>query len=101
MLQKIVSKSHLLAGIEYYQEEYPEHEVMFLAVSDDMDWVKRHLVGIKGVVMAGSLLDHRDHELHHEEQHDLDPAVMDLALLSSCNHSIVTQVKFESAKALF
>ena len=60
---------------------------MFLAVSDDMDWVERHLAGVRGMVLAGSLFDHQ-----HDEQHDLDPAVMDLALLSSCNHSIVTQV---------
>ena len=64
-LQKILSKGHLLAGIEYYQEEYPEHEVMFLAVSDDMDWVARHLAGVRGVVLAGSLLDYQ-----HDEQHD-------------------------------
>ena len=85
-----MSKSHLLAGIEYYQEEYPDHEVMFLAVSDDMEWVSRHLASVRGVVMVGSLLEHNEHEDH---DHDLDPAVMDLALLSSCNHSIVTQVK--------
>ena len=46
--QKPPSKTHFLSAIEYFKEEYPDQQVYFLAVSDDMDWVSKHLGRIKG-----------------------------------------------------
>ena len=51
--KKIAGKSHFLAGIEYYQSEYPDESVYFITVSDDMAWVRKHLGGVSGVVLAG------------------------------------------------
>ena len=82
-----------MSGIEYYQEEYHDHEVVFLAVSDDMDWVRRNLGMINNVVMAGSLLHSN---LDDDDDDDLDPAVSDMSLLSSCNHSIISQAGIRS-----
>ena len=45
--KKVAGKSHFLEGIEYYQEEYPDSEVYFIAISDDMPWVRKNL-GILG-----------------------------------------------------
>ena len=86
-----------MSGIEYYQEEYPDHEVVFLAVSDDMDWVRRNLGMINNVVMAGSLLHSNLHDDDDDDDDDdLDPAVSDMTLLSSCNHSIISQAGIRS-----
>ena len=41
--KKVAGKSHFLEGIEYFQEEYPDNEVFFIAVSDDMPWVRKNL----------------------------------------------------------
>ena len=47
--KKVAGKSHFLEGIEYFQEEFPDNEVYFIAVSDDMSWVRKNL-GIGSVV---------------------------------------------------
>ena len=41
--KKVAGKSHFLEGIEYFQEEFPDNEVYFIAVSDDMPWVRKNL----------------------------------------------------------
>ena len=41
--KKVAGKSHFLEGIEYYQEEFPDNEVYFIAISDDMSWVRKNL----------------------------------------------------------
>ena len=50
---KIAGKSHFLEGMEYFQEEFPDNELYFMAVSDDMQWMRKHLGHIDNVVMAG------------------------------------------------
>ena len=42
--------NHYLAGIEYFQEEYEDKNLIFLAVSDDIAWVQKHLGKIKGTM---------------------------------------------------
>ena len=42
--------NHYLAGIEYFQEEYGDKNLIFLAVSDDIAWVQKHLGKIKGIM---------------------------------------------------
>ena len=53
-----------------------------------MSWVRKHLSSVAGVVMAGTLEDVT------RLPDDLDPAVVDMCLLSSCNHSISSQGQF-------
>ena len=88
--KKVAGKSHFLSGIEYYKEEYPDHQIYFLAVSDDMAWVKKHLGGIKGVVLAG-MADKNNQE---KIPYGLDSVGIDLCLLASCNHTIMSQGAF-------
>ena len=47
--KKVAGKSHFLEGIEYFQEEFSDNEVYFIAISDDMSWVRKNL-GIGSVV---------------------------------------------------
>ena len=39
--KKVVGKTYFLEGIEYFKEEYPDNQVYFLAVSDDLAWVRQ------------------------------------------------------------
>ena len=48
--------NHYLAGIEYFQEEYEDKNLIFLAVSDDIAWVQKHLGKIKGTMKRGHCL---------------------------------------------
>ena len=48
--KKVVGMNHYLAGIEYFQEEYGDKNLIFLAVSDDIAWVQKHLGKIKGIM---------------------------------------------------
>ncbi len=41
--KKVAGKSYFLEGIEYYQKEFPDNEVYFIAISDDMSWVRKNL----------------------------------------------------------
>lgn len=87
ILKKSISgKTHFLEGIEHFQEEFPDHKVIFLAVSDDMRWMSKQLGGISGVVLAGAGLA--------GTESGLDPIGVDLCLLSSSNHSIISQGQY-------
>ena len=83
--KSVVGKTYFLEGIEYFQEEFPEHQVYFMAVSDDMKWMRKHLGSIDGVVMAGAA---------QRENNGLDPIGVDLCILATCDHSIVSQGQF-------
>ena len=37
--KNVVGKTYFLEAIEYFQEEYPDNKVYFVAVSDDLPWV--------------------------------------------------------------
>lgn len=86
--KKVVGKTYFLEAIEYFQESYPDQQVYFIAVSDDLVWVKKNLGSIKGVVVAG--VGGEDGQLPG----GLDPVGVDLALLRSCNHTIMSQGQF-------
>ena len=38
--KKVVGKTYFLEAIEYFQESYPDNQVYFVAVSDDLVWVR-------------------------------------------------------------
>ena len=38
--KKVVGKTYFLEAIEYFQESYPDNQVYFIAVSDDLVWVR-------------------------------------------------------------
>ena len=84
--KSVAGRSYYLEGIEYFEEEFPEEKLFFLAVSDDMSWMKKHFGGVEGVVLAGTQLTGTGN--------DLDPIGVDLCILSSSNHSIISNGQF-------
>ena len=88
--KKIAGKNHFLEGMEYFQEEFPDHEVYFIAVSDDMAWMRKHLGNIHNVVLAGMADKNNEDKIPY----GLDPIGIDLCLLASCNHTILSQGQF-------
>ena len=52
--KRVASKAFYQDAMDYFEEEYPDHSVYFLAVSDDLNWVRKHLGGRKNLVVAGS-----------------------------------------------
>ena len=38
--KKVAGKTYFLEAIEYFQESYPDNQVYFIAVSDDLVWVR-------------------------------------------------------------
>lgn len=86
--KSVLGKTYFLEAVEYYQEEFPGKQVLFLAVSDDMQWVQRKLGSIAGLVLAGTAL------LPASELDGLDPVGLDLCLLASVDHSVISQGLF-------
>lgn len=77
--KNIVGKSYYLNAMDSFREDFPSQSVLFLAVSDDLEWVRRSLGSSPGLVLAGS------------QDHDTDTRVgHDLALLANCNHTIIS-----------
>lgn len=84
--KRVASKAFYKEAMDYFEEEYPDHSVYFLAVSDDLNWVRKHLGGRKNLVVAGS---------HGSGEEDgLGEVGKDLALLAACDHTIVSQGLF-------
>ena len=52
--KRVASKAYFQEAMDYFEEEYPDHSVYFLAVSDDLSWVRKHLGGRESLVIAGS-----------------------------------------------
>lgn len=52
--KRVASKAFYQEAMDYFEEEYPDHSVYFLAVSDDLNWVRKHLGGRNNLVVAGS-----------------------------------------------
>ena len=75
--------SYFKEATDHFLEDFPHNQIYFVAVSDDLAWVLKHLGTIPGLVVAGS--HGKDGEDH------LDPVGRDLALLAACNHTIVSQ----------
>ena len=99
---KEIGASYFLEAIDHFKEDFPENQIYFVAVSDDPAWVKKHLGGIPGLVVAGSHGEDREgledpddkDELALVGRDHLDPVGRDLALLAACNHTIVSQGMF-------
>ena len=98
---------YFIEATNHFREDFPDNQIYFVAVSDDLAWVVKHLGKITGLVVAGSHgqdqedhldpvgKDHvdtvgRDH-LNPVGRDHLDPVGRDLALLAACNHTIVSQ----------
>jgi len=75
-------------AFEIYRDRYNDekHQVIFLAVSDDTDWIKENL-GKHGDVMFGS-----DYSENLVDQDDL--VGFDLRVLASSDHTIITYGTF-------
>ena len=91
--------SYFKEATAHFLEDFPDNQIYFVAVSDDLAWVLKHLGTIPGLVVAGSHGEEGEDRLdpvgknHMDPQHrdHLDPVGRDLALLAACNHTIVSQ----------
>ncbi|XP_059085006.1 galactoside 2-alpha-L-fucosyltransferase SEC1-like isoform X4 [Tigriopus californicus] len=76
------TKKFFYQAMEYFREEY-EH-VVFFFVSDDMEWGRKHIKN-----------KHKDlYFLGKGDTNSPDAIGYDLALLASCNHTIITWGSF-------
>ena len=101
--KRVASKAFYQEAMDYFEEEYPDDSVYFLAVSDDLNWVRKHLGGRKNLVVAGSHGSGEDDGLG-EVRGDTIPVEIitlilskvgkDLALLAACDHTILSQGLF-------
>ena len=73
--------------MEYFNEEY--ENVVFLYVSDDMEWGKPKLGKKKNIFFVGC-----------GNGDDLDCVGNDFAILSKCNHTITTHGSFGTWTAI-
>ena len=90
------TKKYFYGAMDYFREEH--ENVIFLYVSDDMEWGKKNLKNKeKDLFFIGTILTANFHfsfkQLEFAGKGDVDSeeAVgQDLALLTSCNHTVVT-----------
>ena len=83
--------SYFIEATNHFREDFPDNQIYFVAVSDDLAWVVKHLGKITGLVVAGSHGQDQEDHLDPEGRDFLDPVGRDLALLAACNHTIVSQ----------
>ena len=83
--------SYFKEATDHFLEDFPHNQIYFVAVSDDLPWVLKHLGTIPGLVVAGSHGEDGEDHLDHIDRDHMDPVGRDLALLAACNHTIVSQ----------
>ena len=75
----LVGENYFKRAMNFFRQRYPNR--LFVVASDDMDWCQNHLQSVDGdVAFAGN-------------RNAANPAE-DMALLASCNHSIITYGNF-------
>ena len=96
---KPLKDDYFFDAMDYYREEF--ENVAFIYVSDDMEYGKKHFRRFKGRELkdiffagAGENLDANGLD------QDPDAAGHDLALLASCNHTIITRGTYSLWAAL-
>lgn len=83
---------YFLGGMDFFRDRYKN--VIFLYVSDDMDWGKRRLlprVRSGDLYLVGAL---SEQPLYVDDEDGDQAAGQDLALLSHCNHTILSYGTF-------
>ena len=86
-------------AMEYFQEEY--ENVVFIAASDDMKWTRRNLDKKNNKIYFSDQNPtfHRPPEFSFELlDDDLSKAAFDFALLTSCNHTIISRGMYSRGK---
>jgi len=78
------AESYFRRAMQHYRQRYSN--VVFLVVSDDMRWCREHLSTLEDVVLFPGGNSH--------------PALLDLALLANCNHTVMTYGTFALTGAL-
>ena len=80
-------------AIKYYRDSYDN--CIFIVGSDDIEWCKKHIDASKGdIFFSESRPTFSMDEEGNLIDDDISKAAYDLALLSSCNHSIVSRGTF-------
>ena len=86
---KPFKKSYFKDAMEYFKEEFDN--VVFLWISDDMEWGRKNFKTRKDIFFMGSAVTNKD---------DDESIGYDLALLSHSNHNIITRGTFGMWAAL-
>jgi hypothetical protein len=90
---------YFLDSMDYFREEYDN--CAFIVASDDMDWVVANIENTNGDVFFSTMKP-----TYHKNKNgnlmddDVDKAVYDLALLTSCNHTIISRGTYSMWVAL-
>lgn len=86
-------------AIEYFREEYDN--TIFVVGADDMPWAKENIDASKGdVFFSESNPTFYQTEEGIWEDHDQEAAVYDLALLTNCNHTVISRGTYSMWVAL-
>lgn len=72
----VATKEYLVSAVQYFRSQFPSALLIFVVCSDEIDWAKRNFPAAhnSSVVVFSENLS----------------AAQDMALLSACNHSIIT-----------
>jgi galactoside 2-L-fucosyltransferase 1/2 len=71
----VAPPAYLSAAMDYFKREYPTDRLMFVLATDDLEWCSKHFPYPKDVPLVRT---------------GRGPDVLDLAILSYCNHTILT-----------
>jgi hypothetical protein len=86
-------------SMDYFREEYDN--CAFIVASDDMEWVSANIENTNGDVFFSSMKPtYHNNEYGILLDDDIDKAVYDLALLTSCNHTIISRGTYSMWVAL-
>jgi galactoside 2-L-fucosyltransferase 1/2 len=71
----VAPPAYLSAAMDYFKREYPTDRLMFVLATDDLEWCSKHFPYPTDVPLVRT---------------GRGPDVLDLAILSYCNHTILT-----------
>lgn len=86
-----VNETYFLNGINEFKKQFSNPRVaVFIAVSDEEDWIEEHLGDQENVFIGGKVL----------QSGTKDSSARDFALLCQCNHSLLSYGSFGQWTAL-
>ena len=91
--RKPLKAHHFNDAMDYFREEYPDS--YFIVASDDIKWAKKKLVSINDDVYFSDVKpSFKVDEEGIFRDKDIDKAVYDFVLLTSCQHAVVSRGSF-------
>lgn len=96
----LLTEEYFQDAMKYFRDKYNklfDHLVMFVVVTDDMNWARHHLAGPDVVFLGNSKVLAKDTSHPLAVGRDIGE---DLAMLAACNHSILSYGTFGQWGAL-